>query len=105
MDRRSSAHIIAKTLGIIMVIAISACHTEATRFPAKKAHSITTETDCMPDKYTHLIGQDKSALDTLKLPARARIIGPDTMVTMDYSAERLNVHHNKAGKVIKFTCG
>lgn len=105
MDRRRSTHIITKTLGTIIVFTISACHTEATRFPVKKAHSTITETGCMPDKYAHLIGQDKSALETLKLPARARVIGPNTMVTMDYSAERLNVHHNKAGKITKFTCG
>jgi hypothetical protein len=88
-----------------MVITVSACHTEATRFPVKNTRPVATETACKPDKYADLIGQNKPVLDTQKLPAQTRIIGPNTMVTMDYSAERLNVHHNKAGKIIQFTCG
>ncbi len=105
MDRRCSTHIIAKTLGIIMVITVSGCQTKATERPVKNTRPAATEAACKPDKYAHLIGQDKSALDSLKLPKHTRILGPDTMMTMDYSAQRLNVHHNKAGKIIQFTCG
>lgn len=71
----------------------------------KNTRPVTTETACKPDKYADLIGQDKSILDTLELPRQTRVIGLNTLVTMDYSADRLNIHHNKAGKIIKFTCG
>jgi hypothetical protein len=34
-----------------------------------------------------------------------RILGPDSMATMDYSADRVNVHTDDKGIVTKVTCG
>jgi Peptidase inhibitor I78 family len=36
---------------------------------------------------------------------RLRWIRPGDMVTMDYSAERLNVHLDSGGRVERFDCG
>ncbi len=35
----------------------------------------------------------------------ARVIKPDTMVTMDYRGDRLNIRVDDAGKIIAVTCG
>ena len=35
----------------------------------------------------------------------ARVIKPDTMVTMDYRGDRLNIRVDGAGKIIAVTCG
>ena len=37
--------------------------------------------------------------------ARLRWIRPGDMVTMDYSAQRLNVHLDAQGRVERFACG
>jgi translation initiation factor IF-1 len=36
---------------------------------------------------------------------RVRWIGPGDVVTMDYSAERLNVHLDAQGRIAGFSCG
>ena len=38
-------------------------------------------------------------------PPGTRVIRPDTMVTRDYRAERLNVHINNKGQIERMTCG
>ncbi len=38
-------------------------------------------------------------------PATARIIHPDTAVTRDYRADRLNVHVNARGRIERVDCG
>ncbi|HST35160.1 MAG TPA: I78 family peptidase inhibitor, partial [Allosphingosinicella sp.] len=36
---------------------------------------------------------------------RVRWIRPGDAVTMDYSAERLNVHLDEQGRILRFACG
>lgn len=55
--------------------------------------------------FTHWIGQpvDKDALDLMGRPFR--ILPPGSMMTMDHSPERINVHTDETGTVIDVTCG
>lgn len=52
-----------------------------------------------------LIGQPKSALDGRDLAAATRIIHPGQPVTLDYSAERLNILIDRKGRISSLNCG
>jgi hypothetical protein len=52
-----------------------------------------------------LVGQPATVLHTMKFATEVRIIGPDTAVTMDYSAARLNIAYDRAGKISRIFCG
>jgi hypothetical protein len=54
---------------------------------------------------TSLIGQSKKVLETMKFKGPVRIIGPNDMVTMDYSPQRLNIVYDKNGIIREVKCG
>ncbi|WP_298092232.1 I78 family peptidase inhibitor [uncultured Sphingomonas sp.] len=65
---------------------------------------------CRADRAQDLVGKPwapTSEADVLKRTgAKAlRVIGPDTMVTMDYRIDRLNVETDAAGIVTRLRCG
>ncbi len=65
---------------------------------------------CDASKAQALIGRmqsEKTDSEALRLSgARSlRWIAPGTAVTMDYRADRLNLHVNSTGKVTKVDCG
>jgi hypothetical protein len=55
-------------------------------------------------RFRHLIGTRADQIDRSTLPARTRIITPDMMVTMDFSAERLNIMVGTDGLVGSMRC-
>ncbi|WP_164870881.1 I78 family peptidase inhibitor [Mesobaculum littorinae] len=59
---------------------------------------------CGAAGYQSLVG---APLAAASLPADlgARIIHPDTMVTMDYREDRLNIRVNDAGRITEVYCG
>jgi hypothetical protein len=59
---------------------------------------------CGIAQFNRLIGSDAAAIDRATLPPRTRIIAPDQPVTMDYSAERLNIMTDAAGRVTELRC-
>ena len=87
-----------------LFLLLSACAvipTEATPPPASA---------CNADAAAALVGRNGDAdlgAEALRLTGarRLRWIRPGDMVTMDYSAERLNVHLDAAGKVERLACG
>lgn len=65
---------------------------------------------CRIDGLTDLVGKQVNEALVADGVARSgakasRTIGPDTVVTMDYLPDRLNIHTDAAGKVTKFRCG
>ena len=52
-----------------------------------------------------LVGQDRSVLDTMTLPAPNRVIAYGRPVTMDYSEGRLNILLGKDGRIRRVHCG
>ncbi|MES2665383.1 MAG: I78 family peptidase inhibitor [Pseudomonadota bacterium] len=52
-----------------------------------------------------LVGQPSAVLQTMRFAGPLRIIEPDMAVTMDYSAARLNIWLNSAGRIDRVTCG
>mgnify|MGYP006274046667 CR=1 FL=1 len=60
---------------------------------------------CGMAPFRRYLGQAASDIPEDELPPRARIVGPDTQVTMDYAPRRLNILTDEAGTVIGFKCG
>ncbi len=51
------------------------------------------------------VGMSEDAITPSTFPEGTRIIRPDTPVTRDYRAERLNVHINDKGRIERIDCG
>lgn len=62
------------------------------------------EDTCGASRFQHLIGTPATAIDRASLPPRARVIMPGQMITMDYSAQRLNLRVAPDGKVTEIAC-
>jgi hypothetical protein len=85
------------------VALVAACTMEEPRMPDP---ATPLEGDaCNSAAFRHLIGQPASALATVALPERTRVIRPGTMVTMDYNAQRLNVDLDARDRIVSLRCG
>ncbi len=60
---------------------------------------------CKASSYQNLVGTQASALDQSTLPERTRILHPGTVATMDYRVDRLNIHVNAQGEIVRVVCG
>jgi hypothetical protein len=63
------------------------------------------EDSCGMAAYAALVGQPATAIDRASLPANARVVAPNMMVTQDYRPDRLNIHVSTAGRVSSLRCG
>jgi len=60
---------------------------------------------CQAQSRQHLVGTPASELDKSTLPQGTRVLYPDSVATMDYRRDRLNVMVDKAGKIESVSCG
>lgn len=60
--------------------------------------------ECSAGKFFGFIGQNADALNTLELPKAHRIIHPNTIVTADYIATRVNFLIDSAGLIEDVKC-
>lgn len=60
---------------------------------------------CQMAAHQTLVGTLGSQIDQSRLPAGARVICHDCSVTMDYSAQRLNIELDRDGRVTRLRCG
>lgn len=60
---------------------------------------------CDAARYQTLVGQPRTTLQGMSLPAPVRLIGPDTAVTMDYDPGRLNIRYDEQGIIVEVSCG
>lgn len=60
---------------------------------------------CQMAEHRGLIGRDGASIDRSTLPANSRVICHNCPVTLDYSADRLNVQLGADGKVASLRCG
>jgi len=58
--------------------------------------------DCGAANAQNQIGRN---INGLIVPSHIRVIGPDTLVTLDYLPHRMNVRHNAAGIITAVYCG
>lgn len=59
---------------------------------------------CGAPRFQHLIGAPARGIDRASLPPGTRIIRPDSMVTQDFSAQRLNIIVGTDGGVSSLAC-
>ena len=64
----------------------------------------TPSDTCPADAYQSLVGAQLAAV-TLPSDLNARIIGPDTAVTMDYRSDRMNIELDESGWIVAVRCG
>lgn len=62
------------------------------------------QTSCLTEEQKALVGEDIDAVQAA-LPEKSRIIPPDTAVTQDYRADRVNVDLDEDGVVTRVWCG
>lgn len=91
------------------LLLLSACAAQTPPTPARDARPDTAEEATQADtcgisRFRHLIGTPADQIDRATLPPRTRIITPDMAVTMDFSAERLNIMVGTDGIVGSMRC-
>lgn len=59
---------------------------------------------CKASALQGLVGQPRTVLSTMLLPAGSRVIEAGDAVTMDYRADRLNVEIGTDGRISKVGC-
>jgi hypothetical protein len=95
-----------KSLIAALALSLPACATT----PAEEAPPAPAAASCRADRLGDLVGRPVSAALAEAALARSgarrlRWIRPGQMVTMDYSPDRLNIHLDAQGKVVRFACG
>ena len=88
-----------RTFALIPMLALAACVQ-----PANTPPDAPPPDECKAAGLQGLVGQPKSILSTMLLPAGSRVIGPGDAVTADYSPERLNVEIDTSGRIDKVSC-
>lgn len=89
---------------LIAAVFMAGCATAQPAEPPQTPEEASAQDTCGMARFRHLIGTDASAIDRSTLPPRTRIITPDMAVTMDFSAERLNIMVGTDGKVGSMRC-
>lgn len=84
-----------RRFALLLPFAFAACVEEA----------IPPAETCGAAALQDLVGQSETVLQTMKFGTPVRIIHPGMAVTMDYSADRLNIEINEAGMISRVTCG
>lgn len=64
-----------------------------------------TNGECGAPALQHLVGQNRSVLATMRFSQPVRIVQAGEPVTMDFSANRLNIIYDASGRIIRVSCG
>jgi hypothetical protein len=65
---------------------------------------VPIENACGAEQLQYLVGQPARVLETMRFRGETRIIRPDTAVTMDFRAERLNIAISRAERISRVYC-
>lgn len=68
------------------------------------AEEATAQDACGASRFQHLIGTLASEIDQATLPAGARVLTPDAIVTQDFRPDRLNIMTGTDGRVSSLSC-
>lgn len=66
------------------------------------AEEATAQDTCGAQQYASMIGTNVAAVT---VPEGVRVIGPDTVVTMDFRADRVNIRTDAQGVITAVDCG
>lgn len=70
----------------------------------QSAEEATAQDSCGAAAFQSLIGTLASEIDQATLPAGTRVLTPDSIVTQDFRAERLNIISGTDGRVSSLAC-
>lgn len=82
----------------LLGVVLAGCQTAAVPFEP-------VSDPCKSLQYLSLVGMKEDGVDRGSLPDSARFVRGDTVPTGDHQAERLNVHVNAQGRIVRFSCG
>ena len=85
---------------VLMTALLSACVMPVVTYPPT-----TDPNACGAAGLQGLIGMSATVIPPTGVWASIRIIHPGDVVTMDYSASRLNVYVDAANRITRLTCG
>ena len=86
------------TPAITALLSLAACQ------PLPPAPAEPAAPVCPAPAYGSLVGANAAAV-TLPAGLNVRIVGPDSVVTMDFVPDRLNLRVNRAGVIVAVDCG
>lgn len=84
-----------------LFLTLAACVPE----PGPQPGPVASLSTCGGDALQTLVGEPVSVLPTHGAYSALRVIRPGMMVTMDYSATRLNARVDTAGRILSLSCG
>ncbi|MEX3017452.1 I78 family peptidase inhibitor [Gymnodinialimonas hymeniacidonis] len=70
--------------------------------PGQSVGTPVLVTDCGAARLQDFLGRN---IRHVTVPSRARVIGPDTIVTFDYRTDRLNIAYEGYGTITRVYCG
>ncbi|WP_420861560.1 I78 family peptidase inhibitor [Algirhabdus cladophorae] len=73
--------------------------------PAEAALPVGLDDQCKANENAQLLGMTTDGLEETLVLLPTRIIRPGDLVTQDYRPQRLNIHLDAAGTVIRLSCG
>jgi hypothetical protein len=94
-------------IAVIALLALGACAQAPAAAPTRPP---TTGNPCLTHNWTAFVGKSRTADLTERLLAatgrtRVRWVQPGTMVTMDYSEDRLTIYLDAFNRVERASCG
>jgi len=95
---------------MMRVVALAVSLGLAACAPTPKTETTTDNPGCGDGKVARLVGKvwAESMRDQIMKTSGARtlrVIAPDTIVTMDFRPDRLNVEIDAQGRITRFKCG
>jgi hypothetical protein len=87
------------------VLAAAACVPVSDPYPGDPGPVQDSVNQCGALDLQYLVGAPASELDRMRFNKPVRVIYPDTAVTMDYSADRLNFEVDRTGRITRVNCG
>lgn len=66
--------------------------------------TVQTDDPCGAQPYRHLIGTEAKDLNMSQFKEGTRLLYPTTPTTRDYRIDRLNIHADRHGKIIRLDC-
>jgi|GEM_PF-1589060 len=60
---------------------------------------------CGMEELQHLVGRPRTTVSVRELPTNFRVLGSDTIATMDYRADRLTIRIDRHDRIESLSCG
>lgn len=89
----------------VLCLTLAACEPAPGSLPNPEPGPLASLATCGGDALQTLVGEPVSVLPQRGAYSTLRVIRPGMMVTMDYSATRLNARVDGSGRILSLSCG